>query len=354
MNHERKLQVFISSTYTDLREERQAAVEAVLDAGHIPAGMELFSAEDKSQMRVIERWIDESDAYMLILGARYGSIEPQTQRSYTHLEYEYASKKGKPLFAVVIEETFLEAYRKDKTKRIGSRAMKEEHPDKLENFRKLVCSNMIGRWENTDQIKIAIMKSLKAISTRADLVGWIPGSAGIKQGVDVRRRKRFHEKFDQRFADARSLDLHGYTLGGIWTSHMGLLKEKAESGCKIRILLLDPLSSTPEVVSCLTEAQRRLANDIQSSIDSFSDLLKWESVQLKYSSAPTPYGLVIGDSGESCGVLDVDLYAYRVSASERPKLVIRKDTDEDLFAFFVDQFENLWTDGRSHKEPEQP
>lgn len=37
INMNKKLQVFISSTYTDLTEERQAAVEAILDAGHIPA-----------------------------------------------------------------------------------------------------------------------------------------------------------------------------------------------------------------------------------------------------------------------------------------------------------------------------
>ena len=72
-----KLQVFVSSTYTDLIEERQIAVEAILDAGHIPAGMELFRA-GKSQMKTIHKWIDNSDAYMLILGGRYGSIEKET------------------------------------------------------------------------------------------------------------------------------------------------------------------------------------------------------------------------------------------------------------------------------------
>lgn len=64
----RKLQVFISSTFVDLKDERQAAVEAILKAGHIPAGMELFKAGDKSQWATIQRWIDESDVYMLILG----------------------------------------------------------------------------------------------------------------------------------------------------------------------------------------------------------------------------------------------------------------------------------------------
>ncbi|WP_375546918.1 DUF4062 domain-containing protein [Paenibacillus sp.] len=67
----KKLQVFISSTYTDMLEERQAAVTAVLNAGHIPAGMELFKSGDQSQKDTLTRWIDESDAYMLILGGRY-------------------------------------------------------------------------------------------------------------------------------------------------------------------------------------------------------------------------------------------------------------------------------------------
>src|ERR1051325_9754475 len=104
MAQKKKLQVFVSSTYTDLREERQAAVEAILTAGHIPAGMELFAAGDESQMNVIKRWIDESDGYLLFLGGRYGILEPNSRKSYIHLEYDYAVERGKPLFAVVIEE----------------------------------------------------------------------------------------------------------------------------------------------------------------------------------------------------------------------------------------------------------
>src|SRR4051812_36796802 len=101
--HRKKLQVFVSSTFSDLIVERQAAVEAILTAGHIPAGMELFSAGDESQMEVIKQWIDESDVYLLILGGRYGSIESKRGKSYTHLEYEYALSKNKPLFACVIK-----------------------------------------------------------------------------------------------------------------------------------------------------------------------------------------------------------------------------------------------------------
>jgi hypothetical protein len=51
MAQKKKLQV---------KEERQAAVEAILTASHIPAGMEIFTAGDQSQIQVMKRWIDAS------------------------------------------------------------------------------------------------------------------------------------------------------------------------------------------------------------------------------------------------------------------------------------------------------
>jgi hypothetical protein len=72
--------------------------------GHIPAGMELFAAGDKSQMEVIRRWINESDIFMLILGARYGSIEPESGLSYIELEYDYAIERGKQFFAIILKD----------------------------------------------------------------------------------------------------------------------------------------------------------------------------------------------------------------------------------------------------------
>src|SRR6185369_3082584 len=142
MAQKKKLQVFISSTYTDLREERQAAVEAILTAGHIPAGMELFAAGDESQMNVIKRWIDESDVYLLVLGGRYGSIEPNSQKSYIHLEYDYAIERGKPLFAVVMAEDCLE----ERVKKFGTSVIETEYAQKLREFRALVLTRMVRFW----------------------------------------------------------------------------------------------------------------------------------------------------------------------------------------------------------------
>jgi hypothetical protein len=171
----KRLQIFISSTYKDLIEERQAAVQAVLSAGHIPAGMELFAAGDESQMEVIKNWIDQSDVFLLILGGCYGSIEESIGKSYTQIEYEYALTHGKPTFAIVIEDEYLEK----KVKKYGSGMVETKNPAKLENFKKLVL-NKIGKFFNdTKDIELNIFKTLAEFSRRTELIGWVPGNQKI-------------------------------------------------------------------------------------------------------------------------------------------------------------------------------
>lgn len=166
----KKLQVFVSSTYTDLIEERQAAVEAILDAGHIPAGMELFKAGNESQLKTIYKWIDESDVYMLILGGRYGSIESKSGKSYTQLEYEYALSKDIPVFAVVLSESFLTA----KINLLGlSDAMEQKAPDKYKTFKSLVMSKIIREVDDCKDIKITIHSTLNEFIHDYDLTGWV-------------------------------------------------------------------------------------------------------------------------------------------------------------------------------------
>jgi hypothetical protein len=82
---QKKYQIFISSTYVDLIEERQRVLRAILDMGHIPAGMELFSAADEEQFSYIKRIIDECDYYVLVVGGRYGSVDDDGV-SYTEKE----------------------------------------------------------------------------------------------------------------------------------------------------------------------------------------------------------------------------------------------------------------------------
>lgn len=168
----KRLQVFVSSTYTDLIEERQAAVGAVLKSGHIPAGMELFTSGDKSQLEIIKRWIDESDVYMLILGGRYGSVEPESGVSYTELEYNYALENDKPIFAVVIKEDALER----KVKVEGTTVIEMERQSELNIFREKVLSNTSSFFEDEKDIRLCVMESLPEIAATRELSGWVSGA----------------------------------------------------------------------------------------------------------------------------------------------------------------------------------
>lgn len=166
----KKLQVFVSSTYTDLIEERQAAVQAILDAGHIPAGMELFKA-GKSQMQTIQKWIDESDVYMLILGGRYGSIEEESGLSYTELEYRYALSKNMPVFAIVLEDSFLFT----KAASLGKDTIFEkDNTDKYNFFKNFVKKQIVKFINNIEQISSTIKSQINdIINDKYDLCGWI-------------------------------------------------------------------------------------------------------------------------------------------------------------------------------------
>ena len=84
---DKRYQVFLSSTYEDLREERQKVIQALLEFDCIPTGMEFFPAADETQWELIKRVINECDYYVVIVGGRYGSLSPKGI-SYSQQEYE--------------------------------------------------------------------------------------------------------------------------------------------------------------------------------------------------------------------------------------------------------------------------
>ncbi len=151
---ERKYQVFISSTYTDLKEERQNITNILVMANCIPAGMEAFVAADEEQFNVIKRVIDLCDFYILIIGTRYGSINKKTGKSYTEMEFEYALSKNIPVIVFA------------KTVDLNSEVTDEgvEVRAKLQQFKdKALKDRLGGMWTSlsdlSGKVAIAIMKA---------------------------------------------------------------------------------------------------------------------------------------------------------------------------------------------------
>ena len=71
--------------------------------------------------------------YCLILGGRYGSVEEESQRSYTQLEYEYAAANHKPLFTIVLDDSMI--YRKASENPNGTFMEEGENRSKYEKFK---------------------------------------------------------------------------------------------------------------------------------------------------------------------------------------------------------------------------
>lgn len=160
-----KYQVFISSTYNDLIDERDSVIKAILELYHIPIGMEMFSAEDEEQWEIIRRTIEVSDYYILILGLRYGSTTTD-DISFTQKEYEYALEKKIPILAFLMSENT--PLSKDK---------RDDDLSKIRQFREAVLKNtkMSQFWETKDQLAKNVSVSLMKQIMQKPAVGWIRG-----------------------------------------------------------------------------------------------------------------------------------------------------------------------------------
>jgi Domain of unknown function (DUF4062) len=219
----KKLQISVSSTYTDLKDEGQAAVEAILSSGHIPAGRELFKAGDESQMAVTERWIDESDVYLFIPGGRYGSLVPRTGKSYTQLEYEYALSKSKPLFSVVISSDGLD----EKLKVSGRAAIEELNNKELKAFRSNVLTKLVKFFDDTKDIKIAIHETLADFSYRKDLAGWVRGDNSANIILPAEEIARLTKENIQLKSQIQNSDNHSSSLyAGLSYSQLEILLKR--------------------------------------------------------------------------------------------------------------------------------
>ena len=94
-------QVFVSSTYLDLIDERKAIIETLINNNCIPRGMEMFPAKNEKLLDTIKAVIDECDYYVLVIGGKYGSIYLSSHLSYTELEYDYAFNSNIPILPFI-------------------------------------------------------------------------------------------------------------------------------------------------------------------------------------------------------------------------------------------------------------
>lgn len=213
---EKRYQVFVSSTYTDLLQERAEVMQALLELNCMPAGMEIFPAANDDQWSWIKRVIDESDYYISIVGGRYGSISKITGLSYTEMKYNYAIEIGKPVIGF-IHKSFGEIPGKKLEKN-------QENILKLEAFCEKVKQKLCRFWENPSDLGAKVSRSLTQLMKQYPTTGWVRSDEVINSESNEVLRLRLQieelqnrlskfsapsdEKFPLLAKDSDLLDLH--------------------------------------------------------------------------------------------------------------------------------------------------
>lgn len=172
---EKKYQVFVSSTFRDLVDERQDTIRSILDLGHIPAGMELFPAADIEQLAYIKKVIDECDYYVLIMGGRYGSLDPEGI-SFTEREYDYAVENGKVVLAFPHGDLA--------SIPVGKSETAERMRTNLSEFRaKVMAGRLVREWTTREQLEALVVKALVHATSHHPAIGWIRGNAAASEDL---------------------------------------------------------------------------------------------------------------------------------------------------------------------------
>ncbi|VTR77228.1 DUF4062 domain-containing protein [Cellulomonas hominis] len=172
---EKREQVFISSTFKDLVDERRAVTQTLLEADCIPSGMELFPASDSEKWDLIKGVIDLCDYYVVIVGGRYGSVDDAEQLSYTEMEFDYAVRTKKPIMG------FLHG---SPGKLPGDKLDLDKHlREKLDAFRDKIEKRMVKYWHEPGDLPGQVALAIMQIRKSHPAVGWIRASEAMTPGV---------------------------------------------------------------------------------------------------------------------------------------------------------------------------
>jgi hypothetical protein len=199
---DKRYQVFVSSTFRDLVDERREVMHALLEMNCMPAGMELFPAAGAESWELIYSVIDESDYFILIIGGRYGTTDADGV-SYTEREYDYAVSAKKPVLVFLHDQPGEIPAKKTE--------MTDAARVKLDEFREKVRrSYHFKPWKNPDDLGAKVTRSLVSEIRARPAIGWIRADLGKTiQDVEERRllEHRVHELEDRlRAAEADQTD----------------------------------------------------------------------------------------------------------------------------------------------------
>jgi hypothetical protein len=343
------VKVFLSATFADFRDDRLEVIEAFrrlrtveqLDVDIIT--MEDFGFSAANAMEQSLQLLEEADAYLGLLGFRYGTFYGDSRLSYTECEYRRACELGMPVFLL------------ERTGMVGS-ADVETDPAKLAK---------LNRFKKDARLKHLVM----GFANRSDL------GKVISQYLPRRLRESFPmQRLNMRTEpateavryfqlSARSSPLtkerpHAHEIDVMALSAVGFFRDRGtildylRQGCRIRVLILQKDGLAQQMVAA---QMPQIRDDIDNAV------ARWRRISELGEAADLtgrlelrgmdwmPSGpLFLIDGRRPSAIAWIGMYTPDISSPSDSKWMneLTWSSGRDALSFYQDQFDTLWARAR--------
>jgi len=181
---EKPFSIFVSSTFTDLKEYREGAVRIIRNLRNHANDMIDWPADERTPQSLSQDQLRKADLVILILAHRYGTIPQGENRSITEIEFDTAVDTAKPILAFFVNDEY---------PWLPGRFDVENY-EKLRAFKRKVAQHCTPQYFTTpESLATLIFQSILGFDTR---YGRGPGVAESGILPVVRRSKELDTQAD--------------------------------------------------------------------------------------------------------------------------------------------------------------
>lgn len=165
--------------------------------------------------------------------------------------------------------------------------------------------------------------------------------------------------FDSGIKSAMNIDLCGVTLTNTISTRFAILRDRLQSGAKLRFLIVDPESEAINMSAYRSinpkdtmYYQRRLEStfaDLTYLYKFNEDLKKIKKkggnageVSVKMLSYAPSFGITSVDPNSKQGIVRVEIYPHKFGFKTPPSFMLTLENDKEWYSYFIEQFEQMW------------
>jgi Domain of unknown function (DUF4062) len=168
------MKIYISSTFEDLKDYRQAVYNHLRKARHDVIAMEDYVAADKRPLDLVREDVADADVYVGIFAWRYGYVPPhnnEKKRSITELEYRHAANKPRLIFLLSEDAAWPATY-------MDSQSGESGKGKKIVTLREeLQKEHTIGWFKSPEQLVNEVLTALFRVQFNSDVAARPPEAA---------------------------------------------------------------------------------------------------------------------------------------------------------------------------------